>query len=175
MATSLFVVRESRLIRIACFRRLQPPRFFSSATSGTTLTTVSLASPGKAPCAIFTWRCSFAHNSCGGHRALDIDDAIPGMARTVRASQENRSLDTPFLVLRLCYRRCRLLDAVPPVRTGCRALGYCGRAVHFPHRQVPPLRQTGAPRYSPLAVVHQRSRRHCRAERREKVCPAGLV
>jgi hypothetical protein len=36
----------------------------------------------------------FAHNSCGGHRAVDIDDAIPGMARTVRASQENRSLDT---------------------------------------------------------------------------------
>jgi putative membrane protein len=31
-------IRESRLIRFACFRRLQPPRFFSSATSGTTLT-----------------------------------------------------------------------------------------------------------------------------------------
>jgi len=37
----------------------------------------------------------FAHNSRGGHRAVDIDDATPGLARTVRASQENRSLDTP--------------------------------------------------------------------------------
>ena len=45
----------------------------------------------------------FAHNSCGGHLAVDIDDAMPGVARTVRASQENRSLDTPSLVLRLCY------------------------------------------------------------------------
>ena len=34
-------------IRFACFRRLQPLRFFSSAISGTTLTTVSLASPDK--------------------------------------------------------------------------------------------------------------------------------
>src|SRR4029077_11312914 len=121
-----------------------------------------------------------ARNFRGGHRAVDVD-AIPGLARTVRASQENRSLDTPSLFLRLCYRRGRLLDAVPPVRTGCRALGYvpqdrsCGRAVHFLDRQVPALGPTGAPRYSPLAVLYQCSRRHYRGERREKVCPAGLV
>src|SRR5437879_846152 len=58
LAIFLFAVRESRLIRFACFRRLQPPRFFSAAISGTALTTVSRASPDKAPCAIFTWHCS---------------------------------------------------------------------------------------------------------------------
>src|SRR6266567_7714152 len=68
-----------------------------------------------------------AHNSCGDYRAVDIDDAIPGLARTVRASQENRSLDTPSLVIRLCYWRYRLLDAVSPARTGCRALGMCNK------------------------------------------------
>ena len=64
----------------------------------------------------------FAHNSGGGHRALGIDDATPGLARMVRAPQENRSLDTPSLVLRLCYWRCGLLDAVSLAPVGKRGV-----------------------------------------------------
>src|SRR5438094_9179962 len=51
----------------------------------------------------------FAHNSGGGHRALGIDDATPGLARMVREPQDNSSLDNPSLVLRFSYSRSGLL------------------------------------------------------------------
>ncbi len=55
-----FFIRRKRTQAhgFACFRPLQPPRFFSATTSRTTLTTVSRASPDKVRCAIFTLRYS---------------------------------------------------------------------------------------------------------------------
>jgi hypothetical protein len=57
--------------------------------------------------------------------ALAVEKPCAVRSRTVSAGRSiSSSLDTPSLVLRLCYWRGRLLDAVTPARTGCRALGY---------------------------------------------------
>jgi len=53
-------------------RRWQPPRFFSSAISGTTLTTVSFASRDKAQCAIFTCAARFAHGPPEGEQISGV-------------------------------------------------------------------------------------------------------
>jgi NAD-dependent dihydropyrimidine dehydrogenase PreA subunit len=60
LTLGFFFVRRKRIQahKVCMLWRLQPPRFFSAAISGTTLTTVSRASPDKAQCAIFTWHCS---------------------------------------------------------------------------------------------------------------------
>ena len=124
-AIPLFIVRKSRLIRFACFRTL--------AASSLFLVCYIWYRPHHGVTRFPRTRCAarplpsaarFAHNSGGGHRALGVDVATPGLARMVRAPQENRSLDTPSLVLRLCYLRCGLLGVVslaPVGKRGCPA------------------------------------------------------
>jgi uncharacterized membrane protein YozB (DUF420 family) len=55
-----FFIRRKRIQahKVCMVSAFATSSLFSAAISGTTLTTVSRASPDKARCAIFTWHCS---------------------------------------------------------------------------------------------------------------------